>query len=112
MKKLIVPTLAAAAFLTAASYASAASTAENWDALCSKCHAADGSGNTKIGKKLKVKDYTDAKTIADHSDAELIKDILEGVKVGGKEVMKGYAADLKPEEAKALVDLIRGFAKK
>jgi len=112
MKKIITPTIAAALFLAAASYASAASAAENWDALCSKCHAADGSGNTKIGKKLKVKDYTDAKAIADHSDADLVKDILEGVKIGGKEVMKGYGADLKPEEAQALVAHIRSFAKK
>jgi cytochrome c6 len=112
MKKLIVPTVAAAAFLAAASYATAATAGENWDALCSKCHAADGSGNTKIGKKLKVKDYTDAKTIGDHSDADLVKDILEGVKVGGKEVMKGYSADLKADEAQALVAHIRSFAKK
>ena len=30
----------------------AATAADNWDNNCAKCHGADGSGNTRIGKKL------------------------------------------------------------
>lgn len=90
----------------------AATASENWENLCAKCHAADGTGNTKVGKKLKVKDYTDAKALADYKDEQLAKDILEGVSKDGKDVMKGYKDELKPEEAKELVVLIRKFAKK
>ena len=32
---------------------------------CTKCHGEDGRGQTKAGKKLDVKDYTDAKVQAD-----------------------------------------------
>jgi len=112
MKKLIVSSIAAASFLVAASYASAATAVENWDNHCAKCHSADGSGNTKIGKKLKVKDYTNAKALANETDEQLIKDILSGIKKDGKDVMKPFSDDLKPEEAKELVTLIRSFAKK
>ncbi len=89
----------------------AATATENWEALCAKCHAADGSGSTKIGKKLKLKDYTDAKSLADISDADLQKAILDGVTKDGKEVMKGYKEELNADDAKALVAMIRGFKK-
>ena len=51
--------------LAFATSADAAPAADNWDNNCAKCHGADGSGNTTIGKKLNVKDYTDAKVQAD-----------------------------------------------
>src|SRR3990172_1088463 len=38
-----------------------ATTAENWDNFCAKCHGPDGAAKTVVGKKLKLKDYTDAK---------------------------------------------------
>jgi len=31
---------------------------------CAKCHGADGKGQTKMGQKLNVKEYTDAKVQA------------------------------------------------
>ena len=39
----------------------AAPAGENWENHCAKCHGADGKGQTKVGKKLNLKDYTDAK---------------------------------------------------
>ena len=55
MKKPLALALLASALLAAASAGFAAAAAENWD-NCAKCHGADGSGNTKIGKKYKLKD--------------------------------------------------------
>lgn len=90
----------------------AASAKENWDNLCAKCHAEDGTGATKVGKKLKLKDYTDAKALAGLSDDQLAKDISAGVTKDGKELMKGYKDELKPDEVKDLVAFIRKMAKK
>ena len=56
--KIALSTLALA---LAAAVASAAPAAENWENLCASCHGADGKAQTKTGKKLKLKDYTDAK---------------------------------------------------
>ncbi|OIR13458.1 cytochrome c [mine drainage metagenome] len=112
MKKLIVTSLGALALIASASLLNAASASDNWDNHCAKCHGADGTGNTKIGHKLHLKDYTDAKTLADKTDAQLEQDILDGVKRGGREVMKPFKGDLTPDEAKALVQHIRSFAKK
>lgn len=100
----------AVAFTAAAGYA--ASAKENWENHCAKCHADDGSGATKIGKKMKIKDYTDAKSLAGLSDAQLTKDIADGVKKDGKELMKGFKDELKPDEIKDLVAHIRKMAKK
>src|SRR5579859_3933777 len=30
-----------------------------WEKDCQKCHGPDGKGDTKMGKKVEVKDYTD-----------------------------------------------------
>jgi len=106
-----IPRILTIALALSASAAFAASASENWEASCAKCHGADGSGNTKIGKKLKLKDYTDAKSLADVSDADLQKAILEGVTKDGKEVMKGFKDELSADDAKALVEVIRKFKK-
>jgi cytochrome c553 len=77
---------------------------------CAKCHGATGNGDTKMGKKLGVKDYTDAKVQAEMKDEKAIKAIKEGLKDGDKTLMKPLegATD---EQAKALVALFRKFKK-
>lgn len=89
------------------SYAAPAS--ENWENSCASCHGADGKGQTKQGKKLKVRDYTSAAVQAELKDEEMVKAILEGVKEGGKERMKGFKDELSEQEAKDLVTFIRGL---
>lgn len=84
-------------------------TAAIWTANCKKCHAADGSGSTKIGKKFGVRDYTDASVQASFTDEEIIKITKEGVFDGGKKKMPPYAEKLSNEEIQALVLLIRSF---
>ena len=88
----------------------AAPVAENWENHCQKCHGADGKGQTKAGKKLKLKDYTDAKVQAEMTDADMAKCINEGANDdAGKEKMKAFKAELTPEEVTDLVAYIRKF---
>ncbi len=88
----------------------AAPVAENWENHCTKCHGDDGKGQTKAGKKLQVKDYTDAKVQAEMKDEEMIKVITEGVNdKAGKEKMKAYKDELSSDEIKELVAHIRKF---
>ncbi len=77
---------------------------------CTKCHGADGKGDTKMGKKLDIKDFTDAKVQASFKDEDLLKAIKEGVKDGDKTRMKA-AEGLSDEEMKALVTYVRAFKK-
>lgn len=102
--------LSALAFAASAALAAAAPAAENWENHCAKCHGADGKGQTKVGKKLQAKDYTDAKVQAEMKDADMIKATVEGVfDKAGKERMKAYKDELSADEVKALVAYIRKF---
>jgi mono/diheme cytochrome c family protein len=100
---------ASAAFVFAAAIASAAPAAENWGNLCAKCHGPDGKGQTKVGKKAGAKDYTDAAVQAKLTDADLLKAILDGVTIDGKEKMKAFKGELSEAEAKDLVAYVRKF---
>ena len=82
-----------------------------YDKQCAKCHGADGKGDTKMGKKLGAKDYTDAKVQADLKDDEAAKAIKEGLKdKDGKTLMKP-AEGLSDDQIKALVAHMRSFKK-
>ena len=87
----------------------AAPAAENWDNNCASCHGADGKGQTKTGKKLKLRDYTDAKVQAELKDEDMCKAIADGVKIDGKEKMKAFKDELSADEIKDLVAHIRKF---
>lgn len=97
------------AVAAAAAFALAAPVSENWENHCARCHGADGKGQTKIGKKLKLKDYSSAEVQAAMSDAEIIKATTEGVQVDGKERMKGFKSELSEAEIKEFVAHIRKF---
>ena len=92
-----------------AGVALAATAADNWENLCASCHGSDGKAQTKTGKKLKLRDYTDAKVQAELKDEDMIKATTDGVKVDGKEKMKGFKAELSADEIKDLVAHIRKF---
>jgi len=89
----------------------AADAKENWEKQCQKCHGADGKGETAMGKKLKVKDYTDAKVQGAMKDEEIVKMIKEGKKEGDKTLMKAYAETFSEAEIKDLVAYVRKFKK-
>jgi mono/diheme cytochrome c family protein len=105
--KFLLTTLALASTTAALSAADADA---NWDKNCKSCHGADGKGDTTMGKKLEIKDFTDAKVQAGFTDAQLTKAIKEGVKNGDTTKMKAYT-DLTDDEIKALVAKVRAFKK-
>jgi cytochrome c6 len=89
---------------------SAADVKENWEKSCAKCHGPDGKGDTKMGKKLEIKDFTDAKYQDSLKDEAMLKAIKEGVKDGDKTRMKAVEG-MSDEEMKALVAYVRKFKK-
>ncbi len=114
MKKTIL--LSAVLVLIAAVSAKAAEAKETYDTVCAKCHGAEGKGDTKMGAKLGVKDFTDAKVQAEIKDDAAVKAIKDGVKdAEGKTKMKAYVtgadAPLSDDEVKALLTYVRGLKK-
>jgi cytochrome c553 len=109
MKKLLV--ILVAAGMATALAAKAADAKENWTANCAKCHGEDGKGDTKMGKKMGVKDFTDAKVQDSFTDEKAAKSIKEGVKEGDKTLMQPYGDKLSDADIKALVAHIRSFKK-
>jgi cytochrome c553 len=84
---------------------------ENWDKKCAKCHGKEGKGDTKMGAKLGIKDYTDAKEQEKVKDEEAFKAIKEGLKdKDGKTQMKAVEG-LSDDEIKALVKHFRSLKK-
>ncbi len=104
--KIAVASLALA-FATGAAYAATAQ--ENWENSCASCHGEDGKAQTKQGKKLKIRDYTDAAVQAELKDDAMLDAILNGVKEGNKERMKGFKDEMSEQEAKDLVAFIRSL---
>ena len=91
--------------------AAAADAKANWEELCASCHGASGKADTKMGTKLKLKDYSDAKVQAALTDDVIVKATLDGVTIDGKEKMKSYKDKISADDAKAIVGLIRSFKK-
>lgn len=108
MKRALI-LLASFTCLTVAAYAFDASA--SWADQCAKCHGKDGAGDTKMGKKLSIKDYTDAKVQAAFTDEEGFKAIKEGTKdKSGKTRMKAIEG-LADDDIKAMVKHVRGMKK-
>lgn len=77
---------------------------------CAGCHGKDGKAQTTMGKKLSVKDLTDAKVQAAAKDENWEKGITEGVKNdAGKVVMQPNKGKISPDDIKALVKVCRDF---
>ena len=70
---------------------------------CAKCHGEDGKGETKMGKKLGAKDYSDPKVQAELKDDAAAKAIKEGLKDKEGKVLMKPAEGLSNEDVKALV---------
>lgn len=99
------------ATLNAADDAALAKAKETFNKECYKCHGKEGKGDTKMGQKLQVKDYSKAEVQAKMKDEEMAKAIKEGVKKEGKILMKAYGSKLSDDEIKALVQYVRKLKK-
>jgi cytochrome c553 len=109
MKKIL--TLALALTVAGLTTSFGADAKENWEKHCSKCHGKEGKGDTTMGKKLKVKDYSKEEEQKKFTDEEAFKVTKEGKKEGGKTLMKGFASTLSDDEIKALVKHVREMKK-
>jgi mono/diheme cytochrome c family protein len=82
---------------------------ENWNANCAACHGKDGKGATPMGRKLQIKDLTDAKVQASFTDGDATKAIKEGVTENGQTKMKAFGDKFSDDEIKALVAQVRSY---
>ncbi len=108
-KALIALSIATLAF--AVSTLQAADPKELYTKNCQGCHGKEGKGDTKLGQKLEIRDYSDPKVQAKLKDDEMFKSIKEGLKKGDKTLMKEYGSKLSDEEIKGLVKVMREFKK-
>jgi len=91
--------------MTAATLA-AADGAAVYKAKCATCHGADGSGQTPMGKSMKLRDLRSAE-VQKQTDQELYD-----WTANGKGKMPAYKGKLSDEEIKALVAHMRELGKK
>lgn len=108
MKRAIILTLAL--IVAALTTSSARDAKEIFDKECAKCHGKDGKGETKTGRKLDIKDFTDASYQAKLKEGEMAKAIVEGLKVDNRVKMKPVQG-LTDQEVKELVAFVRTFKK-
>ncbi len=106
MRKIAIMLALAVLVLMMAPVAFAGDAAALYKTKCAMCHAADGSGDTPMGKKTAAHDFRSPE-IQKMTDAELIE-----LTAKGKNKMPGYDKKLTADEIKGLVAYIRELAKK
>jgi len=97
--------LACAAFFCLQASARADDAASLYKTKCAVCHGADGSGNTTMGKSLKMRDLGSA-DVQKQTDAQLTEIISNG-----KGAMPAYKTKLADAQIKSLVAYIRTLKK-
>lgn len=78
---------------------------------CAKCHGSDGKGETKMGKKLGARDYTDPKVQEALTDEAAFKATKEGLKDKEDKVLMKPTEGTSDDDIKALVSYMRTFKK-
>ena len=84
-----------------------------YEARCAKCHGADGRGDTGMGKKLRAKDYSQAKAWEGLTDEKAVKAIKEGVTANmpGGVTTCMRASEISDADAQAIVAYMRSLKK-
>ena len=103
---LVVSTVLAGAWMMLPATQLRANSQSTFDAKCAMCHGKDGSGNTPMGKNMKVPDLT-SKAVQSKSNADLADVIAKG-----KGVMPAYASQMSKAEIKQMVMYVRHLSKK
>ena len=83
-----------------------ASGADTFKAKCATCHGPDGSGNTPMGQKMKVRDLRSS-DVQKQSDDE-----LAAIIANGKPPMPAYSKSLTAADTRQLVAYLRSIATK
>lgn len=100
MKKTLIGSLLLALALPVVAFADGAAI---YKAKCAGCHGPDGSGQTRVGKSLKVRDLRSAEA-QKRSDAEMTKVLTNGK---GKMPKSKLPAD----DMKAVIAFVRSLKK-
>ena len=110
MKKKLIPIIALSAFIAIPAVSSASTGEEVWMKYCKKCHGDDGKGETAMGKKFAIRDYTDPAVQAEWSDEDIKVAVVDGVTdENGKKVMLAFGKKLSEEEVDAVVTYLRSL---
>ncbi len=109
MKKLTL--IITAALALSAWTVRAADVKELYEKSCVKCHGADGKGDTKMGKKVGVKDLSDAKVQGEFTDAQAFTTIKDGKKDKEDKVLMKPIEGASDDEIKSLVAHVRTLKK-
>jgi len=88
-----------------------ADAAANWKEHCTKCHGDTGKGDTKMGRKLDIRDISKADVQAKFTDADALKAMKEGLKDKDGKVSMKPVEGLSEADMKALVGYVRGLKK-
>ncbi len=111
MKKTIITGAILSIAFIAANAAFAADGKALYEQNCVKCHGADGKGETKMGKKLEAKDYSNPKTWEGLTDAKAIAAVKDGFKdKSGKVIMKPTEG-ISAADAKAIGEYMKTLKK-
>lgn len=96
---------------TAATALYGADAPASWGEHCAKCHGDDGKGDTKMGHKLNIGDFTSSEMQAKFTDEQAAKAIKVGLTDDkGKMRMKAIEG-LSDDQVKALVTFVRTLKK-
>jgi cytochrome c6 len=111
MKMKLSPKLAFGALLLGSLVGSSAHADVNstWAMNCAACHGKDGKGATMMGRKLGIKDMTDATVQGSFTDAQATAAIHDGVTDNGTQKMKAFGGKLSDDDIKALVAYVRSL---
>lgn len=109
MKKIIL--LASIISFVATLATSGGEPKEIWAHSCAGCHGVDGKGQTNMGRRLGVKDYTDAKVQAALTDEAAFKAVKEGFKDKDGKTLMRPEKNLSDADIKGLVAYMRTFKK-
>ena len=101
MKTPLLSTLAAVILVSALPVIAAPPDPTVYKAKCAMCHGADGSGQTPVGKTMKIKDLR-SEEVQKQTDIELTKMIS-----GGKGKMPAFGQKLTTAEIQTVIAYIR-----
>ncbi len=110
MKKTIIVIAALTTLSFVCAHAQSEDAKSLFGAKCAMCHGKEARGDTKMGEKLKIRDFSDPKVQAVLKDEEMIKAIKTGIKEGAVTKMKGFD-QLTDDQVKALVEYLRSLKK-
>src|SRR5579872_5096642 len=100
MKKHVITGVAAMALVGLSLRASDVSAL--YEKECTKCHGADGKGDTRMGRRLGAKDYSDPKVQEALKDDAAFKAVKEGLKKDNRTLMQPLK-DATDDQIKTLI---------